>query len=107
MVGLSKSQSMVEYALLAVVIIAALGGGMIYLKKANQARIKKATDSLGKQFSYTNSNFAKSTYFYSSVRSELQFNGESEASLLEPEVTKQDYQDNFSGVGLKEEDLWE
>ncbi len=60
----SKGQSTLEYAVLIVVIIAALIAMQVYLKRGIQGRMRESSDQIGEQFSpgYTTSNRIKATY---------------------------------------------
>jgi len=63
--GLSKrGQSTLEYAVLIVVIIAALVAMQVYLKRGVQGRMRESADQIGEQFSpgYTVSNRVTTTY---------------------------------------------
>lgn len=63
--GLSKiGQSTLEYAVLIVVIIAALVAMQVYLKRGVQGRMRESADQIGEQFSpgYTVSNRTTTTY---------------------------------------------
>ncbi len=60
----SKGQSTLEYAVLIVVIIAALIAMQVYLKRGVQGRMRESSDQIGDQFSpgYTVSNRVKHTF---------------------------------------------
>jgi Flp pilus assembly pilin Flp len=63
--GLSRrGQSTLEYAVLIVVIIAALVAMQVYLKRGVQGRMRESTDQIGEQFSpgYTTSNRVTTTF---------------------------------------------
>lgn len=59
-----KGQSTLEYAVLIVVIIAALIAVQVYLKRGIQGRIRQSSDQIGEQFSpgWTTSNRITNTY---------------------------------------------
>ena len=59
-----KGQSTLEYAVLIVVIIAALIAIQVYLKRGIQGRMRESADQIGEQYSpgYTVSNRVTSTY---------------------------------------------
>lgn len=59
-----RGQSTLEYAVLIVVIIAALVAMQVYLKRGLQGRMRESADQIGDQFSpgYTTSNKTISTY---------------------------------------------
>ena len=54
-----KGQSTLEYAVLIVIIIAALLAMNQYIKRGLQGRLKSATDDIGDQFSPGNTNVTK------------------------------------------------
>ena len=54
-----KGQSTLEYAVLIVIIIAALLAMNQYIKRGLQGRLKSATDDIGDQFSPGNTNSTK------------------------------------------------
>ena len=56
-----KGQSTLEYAVLIVIIIAALLAMNQYIKRGLQGRLKSSTDDIGDQFSPGNTNFVKTT----------------------------------------------
>lgn len=62
-----RGQSTLEYAVLIVVIIAALIAMQVYLKRGIQGRVRESSDQIGEQFSpgYTVSN--RTTYTYSNT----------------------------------------
>ncbi len=66
----SKGQSTLEYAVLIVVIIAALIAMQVYLKRGVQGRMRESSDQIGDQFSpgYTQSNRVRTTYTNSMER---------------------------------------
>jgi uncharacterized protein (UPF0333 family) len=59
-----RGQSTLEYAVLIVVIIAALVAMQVYLKRGIQGRTRESADQIGEQFSpgYTTSNMVTTTY---------------------------------------------
>jgi len=59
-----KGQSTLEYAVLIVVIIAALIAVQVYLKRGIQGRMRQSSDQIGEQFSpgYTTSNRITNTF---------------------------------------------
>ena len=54
-----KGQSTLEYAVLIVIVIAALLAMNQYIKRGIQGRLKSATDDVGDQFSSGNTNYVK------------------------------------------------
>ena len=69
-----RGQSTLEYAVLIVVIIAALIAMQVYLKRGIQGRVRESSDQIGEQFSpgYTVSN--RATYVNSN-QTEVQESG--------------------------------
>ncbi len=67
-----RGQSTLEYAVLIVVIIAALVAMQVYLKRGIQGRMRESSDQIGDQFSpgYTTSNLTTTTYSQSTERSD-------------------------------------
>ena len=57
-----KGQSTLEYAVLIVIIIAALLAMNQYIKRGLQGRLKSATDDIGDQFSVGNTNSLHTTH---------------------------------------------
>ncbi|MBF0386479.1 MAG: hypothetical protein HQL20_01325 [Candidatus Omnitrophica bacterium] len=64
----SKGQSTLEYAILIIIIIAALLSLNTYVKRGVQGRLRSATDDIGDQFS-TGANYYKSTVSISNTYS--------------------------------------
>ena len=56
-----KGQSTLEYAILIIIIMAALLSIQVYIKRGIQGRLKSATDDIGDQFSPGNTNVYKNT----------------------------------------------
>ena len=63
-----RGQSTLEYAVLIVVIIAALIAMQVYIKRGVQGRLRESSDQIGEQFSpgYTVSN--RTAYTYSNTQ---------------------------------------
>ena len=84
-----KGQSTLEYAVLIVIIIAALLAMNQYIKRGLQGRLKSATDDIGDQFSPGNTNYVKTTN--TGAREAQQFGinavGVQSTVLLNQEVT--------------------
>lgn len=59
-----RGQSTLEYAVLIVVIIAALIAMQVYLKRGVQGKFRESSDQIGEQFSpgYTTSNLTTATH---------------------------------------------
>ena len=75
-----KGQSTLEYAVLIVVIIAALIAVQVYLKRGIQGRMRQSSDQIGEQFSpgYTTSNRITNTFSNSTeIQTTLIHNGDS------------------------------
>lgn len=56
-----RGQNTLEYALLIGVVVAALIGMQVYMKKGIQGKLKEGTDEIGKQFDPTTFNTAWKT----------------------------------------------
>lgn len=67
-----RGQSTLEYAVLIVVIIAALIAMQVYLKRGIQGRMRESSDQIGEQFSpgYTTSNITTNTFTNSTETSD-------------------------------------
>lgn len=67
-----RGQSTLEYAVLIVVIIAALIAMQVYLKRGIQGRMRESSDQIGEQFSpgFTTSNVTTNTYAQSQETSD-------------------------------------
>ncbi|MFH1691007.1 MAG: hypothetical protein ABIC68_00335 [Candidatus Omnitrophota bacterium] len=67
-----RGQSTLEYAVLIVVIIAALIAMQVYLKRGIQGRMRESSDQIGEQFSpgFTTSNMTTNTYTVSQETSD-------------------------------------
>ncbi len=102
-----KAMAIIEYGVLIALIGVSMVISFVYIKTANQGRLMKDANALGIQFSPSHSNLVKSTHSFSHTRRTFQFNGEVKDELLEDEYTKTSYTDSFSGVSLKQENLWE
>lgn len=111
-----KVQSFIEYVVLLVVVVSGLLIGMVYVKKSNQGRLKISADSVsgGVIFSYTHSNrkeYIQKIYGEHSEEGVQWIEPDTVITklriLFSPEITSSIYNDNFSGVSLREENLWE
>jgi hypothetical protein len=60
---ISRGQSILEYSLVIICLMAALIAMQIYLKRGFQGRVKTITDELGDQYSPTNTTGASSTTY--------------------------------------------
>jgi len=95
-----KGQSTLEYAVLIVIIIAALLAMNQYIKRGLQGRLKSATDDIGDQFSPGNTNYSKTTTTGASEAQQFGINGIGVQStvLLNAEVTNVNEQGNIINV---------
>lgn len=95
-----KGQSTLEYAVLIVIIIAALLAMNQYIKRGLQGRLKSATDDIGDQFSPGNTNYSKVTT--TGVREAQQFGinaiGVQSTVLLNQEATVVTERSNIMNV---------
>lgn len=84
-----KGQSTLEYAVLIVIIIAALLAMNQYIKRGLQGRLKSSTDDIGDQFSPGNTNFSRTVTTASNTAEQFGMNGVGVQStvLLNREVT--------------------
>ncbi len=71
-----RGQSTLEYAVLIVVIIAALIAMQVYLKRGIQGRVRESADQIGEQFSPGQTTSNRITYVNASS-TEVQANGSS------------------------------
>jgi Flp pilus assembly pilin Flp len=70
-----KGQSTLEYAVLIVIIIAALLAMNQYIKRGLQGRLKSSTDDIGDQFSPGNTNYTKTVSTSSNTSEQFGVNG--------------------------------
>lgn len=63
-----KGQSTLEYAILIIIVLAALLSIQVYIKRGIQGRFKSAADDIGEQFSPGNTNVIKTTGTRSQTR---------------------------------------
>jgi hypothetical protein len=84
-----KGQSTLEYAVLIVIIIAALLAMNQYIKRGLQGRLKSSTDDIGDQFSPGNTNFSRTVSTASNTAEEfgLAAVGVQSTVLLNREIT--------------------
>jgi len=81
-----KGQSTLEYAILIIIIIAALLSIQSYIKRGVQGRLKQAADDIGDQFSVGNTNVVK-IMKTSSTTSDTFTSGVTRSELVGDEVT--------------------
>jgi uncharacterized protein (UPF0333 family) len=82
-----SAQSTLEYAVLAVVVIAALLSIQNYLKRGIQGKIKSSTDDISaEQYDTENTIYNKTTITASNVRDTTSWDG-SRTEMIDPEVT--------------------
>ena len=95
-----KGQSTLEYAVLIVIIIAALLAMNQYIKRGLQGRFKSAADDIGVQFSPGNTNYVKVTT--TGAREAQQFGmnavGVQSTVLLNQEVTRVNESGNIMNI---------
>ena len=83
-----KAQSTLEYAILIIVIIAALISIQVYIKRGVQGRLKSSADDIGDQFSPGNTNVIVAQRVKSSEQQSFGMNGKQgvqETTLLNKE----------------------
>lgn len=95
-----KGQSTLEYAVLIVIIIAALLAMNQYIKRGLQGRLKSATDDIGDQFSPGNTNYSKVTTTGARETQAFGINGIGiqETRLLNQEATTVNESSNIMNV---------
>lgn len=95
-----KGQSTLEYAVLIVIIIAALLAMNQYIKRGLQGRLKSATDDIGDQFSPGNTNYRKTTNTGSQEAQQFGINaiGVQSTVLLNREATRMTESSNILNV---------
>jgi uncharacterized protein (UPF0333 family) len=94
-----KGQSTLEYAILIIIIIAALITLQSYIKRGVQGRLASSTDSVGDQFSTSaNSNYFKQSNT-SSLTVETFRNGLSKTNLVQDQYTNTYQHINMDGGG--------
>jgi uncharacterized protein (UPF0333 family) len=84
-----RGQSTLEYAILIIVIIAALISIQTYIKRGVQGRLKSATDDIGDQFSPGNTNAIMAERTHSNTAQEFGVKGQgiSSTKILGTETT--------------------
>ena len=107
-----RGQSTLEYAILVVVIIAALLAIQVYLKRGVQGRLKSSADDIGDQYSPGNTNVIVAERTHSHQFQGVGVNSDGAAAqgvsttyMLEPEVTNSitksvivnDFKENWGG----------
>ena len=86
-----RGQSVLEYAVLLVIIVAVLLTVQNYVKRGIQGRFKSSTDDMGEQFSPGNTNAMKSSSLYSKTKDEFGGaggQGQTKSTLLNKETTQ-------------------
>ncbi|MFH0753753.1 MAG: hypothetical protein V2A70_04240 [Candidatus Omnitrophota bacterium] len=82
-----RGQSILEYAVLIVIVIAALLSLQTYIKRGIQGRLKSATDDIGEQYTQSsNANYYKRVYTVSNT-SDSTIAGVSNTTLRAPTIT--------------------
>lgn len=95
-----KGQSTLEYAILIIIIIAALLSIQVYIKRGIQGRLHDAADDIGDQYSPGNQN-VKLTTTVSSYTADTFKSGVTASTLLADETTKTDSSSNVVDIGLE------
>lgn len=80
-----KAQSTLEYATLIAIVVAALIGMQVYMKRATQGRLRNATDEIGPQFESLNAYIASNRTHVGKTQ-EITASGVTTATLLTNEV---------------------
>ena len=85
-----RGQSTLEYAVLIIIVIAALLSIQMYIKRGVQGRLKSATDDIGDQFSPDNTNAVKTTITNSTTNETFGTLGQgiSKSALIGNEISK-------------------
>ena len=81
-----KGQSTLEYAILVIVVLAALLSIQVYIKRGLQGGLKSSGDQMGDQFSPGNTNVIKRVRT-NSITSETFLSGVQRSELLNDEIT--------------------
>ena len=84
-----RGQSTLEYAVLVVVVVAALISIQVYVKRSYQGRMKSSADDIGDQFSPGNTNaiIAQKTSSHESQQFGVGGQGLQRTTLLNDEIT--------------------
>ena len=84
-----RGQSTLEYAVLVIIIIAALLSIQVYIKRGVQGRLKSSADDIGDQYSVGNTNSVKRTKTISNTTDTfgMTSQGVSQSTLREDEQT--------------------
>jgi uncharacterized protein (UPF0333 family) len=84
-----RGQSTLEYAILIIIIIAALLSIQVYIKRGVQGRLKSSADDIGDQYSDGNTNSIKTVVRTSNTEESFGISGtgQSSSSILTPEST--------------------
>ncbi len=81
-----KGQTTLEYAILVIIIIAALISIQTYIKRGIQGRLRSAADDIGDQYSPGNTNVVVRTVSKSTTL-DRNFQGDSKSTLVSDEVS--------------------
>ena len=110
-----RAQSTVEYAVLGAVVVAALVGMQIYMKRGISGRLRASADAIGEPYSpkHTNGSFTMTQTGNTTSASSLRQKNATQAydvlittsTLTTPETTTQT--GNMTVDGLSTEQLWE
>ncbi len=88
MLKLRQGQSVLEYAILMVIVIAALLSLQVYIKRGLQGRLKSSTDEIGDGYSQAQgANYVKVTYTRSNTTEDLKA-GTTMTTMRKPTFTQ-------------------
>ncbi len=96
----TKGQSTMEYAILIIIIIAALLSIQMYIKRSVQGGLKSSSDDIGEQFSPGNTNLTVTTKSLSRTR-ETFVNGVSKSDIQGNETTNIATKSNIINVDFE------
>ena len=97
-----KGQSTLEYAILIIIVIAALISIQVYIKRGIMGRLKQATDDIGDQFDPNNTRARSSTVVHSET-DETFIAGVTNSELTASETTDVH---NYSNILEIEQTYW-
>lgn len=102
----TKGQVFVEYSFLFSLVILALVIVSRYILAASNGRIKNNADNFGEQFSFSHSNYEQEISSNFAQSTSVDSTGEEEKVLTDKEIKYVYTQDDFSSVGLKDEEVF-
>jgi len=100
----SKAQSIIEFAMMIAVVIAALMTMRVYAKRAFSGKLKEGSDRIGQQFSPRGHNYTWTTYSNSTSHEKVSGSGKTETTEME-QFSNRTGNEDFSGYGS--EKLWD